>query len=335
MAAALGLTMSCCSALPHAEMKAVSSATMKSLDEKSQKLDELGIRKDGAALLCRTNWSANGPETVSMLWQQNLPHVTALVNGHPVRLIVDTGSQGCVLEADTALRCGVTTVRASEHKFTLSGISGSETALLGVPEKVEIGGWKWSHMPCLVRTGKSEMVGPWSLDRRPFTINILGMDVMRNMCSYLTLDFPHSRVVFGLKDEFKPSTGAKTWSAPLEFREGLPHVKIGDGKNEWWALVDTGASTMAEMNAEMAAQLGFLKNASRSNMARIGVGAPVKDANQAIRQVRVPELMKLGPRLLNVNMLIVPDRSKIGAILRPFRVTFDFKRSLLWLEDPR
>jgi predicted aspartyl protease len=335
MAIALGLAMSCCSSLPHAEMKAVSPATMKLLEQRSQKLDDLGIREDGGALVCSANWSAEGPVTVPLLWQHNLPHVTALVNGHPVRLIVDSGSQGCVLEAETALRCGVTTVRASERKFTLSGISGAESALMGVPDHVEIGDWKWSRLPCLVRTGKSEMVGPWPLDRRPFAINILGMNAMRHMCSYLTLDYPRGRVVFGLKEDFKPGTGLKTWSAPLEFREGLPHVKISDGKAEWWALVDSGASTLAEMNAEKAAQLGFQNNSSRSGTARIGVGAPGKDANQTLRQVRVRELTRLGPRLLNVDMLIVPDRSKIGAILRPFRVTFDFNRSLLWLEDPR
>ncbi len=335
MPAALGLALSACATMPHAEMKAVSPATMKILEQKSQKLDELGIRQDGSALVCSTNWTADGPVTVPLLWQHSLPHVNTLVNGHPVRLIVDTGSQGCVLEADTAVRCGVTTVRAAEHKFTLSGISGAESALMGVPDNVQIGGWKWGHLPCLVRTGKSEMVGPWPMDRRAFAINILGMDVIRHMCSYLTLDYPRGRVIFGLKEEFKPSSGLKAWSTPMELRDGLPHVKISDGKAEWWALVDTGASTMAEMNAEMAAQLGFQKNATRSNTARIGVGAPAQKGLQPIRQVRVRELMKLGPRLLNVDMLIVPDRSKIGAILRPFCVTLDFKRSLLWLEDPR
>ncbi len=335
MAMALGFTMSCCSSLPHAEMKAVSPATMKLLEQRSQKLDDLGIREDGGALVCRANWSAEGPVTVPLLWQHNLPHVTALVNGHPVRLIVDTGSQGCVLEAETALRCCVTTVRATERKFTLSGISGAESALLGVPDHVEIGDWKWSRLPCLVRTGKSEMVGPWPLDRRPFAINILGMNAMRHMCSYLTLDYPRGRVVFGLKEDFTPRTGPMVWSVPLDFRDGLPYVKISDGQAEWWALVDTGASTMAEMNSDMAARLGFQKNASLSNTARIGVGAPGKNDNQRLHQVRVRELLKLGPRLLNVDMLIVPDRPKIGAILRPFRVTLDFKRSLLWLEDPR
>ncbi len=339
MAAALSLALPwlffSCAIQPHAVMNAVSPATMKLLNQKSQKLDELGIHQEGEKLVCRANWSAEGPVTVSLLWKHSLPHVTALVNGHPVHLIVDTGSQGCVLEAETAVRCGVTTVRASEHNFTLSGISGAESALLGVPDNVEIGDWKWNRLPCLVRTGKSEMVGPWPLDRQAFAINILGMDVMRQMCSYLTLDYPRGRVIFGLKEEFKPGTSLKTWSTPLEFREGLPHVKISDGNTDWWALVDTGASTLAEMNAELAAKNGFQKNASRSNTARIGVGAPGMAADQTLRQVRVPELKKLGPRLLNVDMLIVPDRSKIGAILRPFRVTFDFKRSLLWLEDPR
>lgn len=332
---ALPWIFSSCATQPHAVMNAVSPSTMKLLDQKSQNLDELGIHQDGEKLVCRATWSAEKPVSVSLLWQHNLPHVTALINGHPVRLIVDTGSQGCVLEADTAVRCGVTTARATGRKFTLSGISGAETALMGVPDKVEIGDWNWNRMPCFVRTGKSAMVGPWPLDRRSFAINILGMDVIRQMCSYLTLDYPHGRVVFGLKEDFSPPTGALAWSAPLEFRDGLPHVKISDGKTEWWALVDTGASTKAEMNAEFAERLGFRKNASRSNTARIGVGAPGKEAAQTLHQVRVRELTRLGPRLLNVDMLIVPDRSKIGAILRPFRVTLDFKRSLLWLEDTR
>lgn len=271
-----------------------------------------------------------------MMWSAGLPHIMAQVNGRQVNFILDTGSQGTVLEADTALRCAVRTVSRKDADVTLSGISGSEPALLGMPGRCEIGDWHWEGVPCLVRTSRSEIAGEWLIGKRRFNINVLGMDLLMRMCSHVTLDYPGAKVIFGFRGLFEPDPVRRSWSAPMFIRNGLPHVKVGDGENEWQAVIDTGASSFAEISTDTAKQFGLSGGSTPSPIVRVGVGIPKKQKSAALGQVQIQSLEHLGPKLLKVPVLLVPDCSKIGSgLFRPFRVTLDFKRSLFWLESTR
>jgi hypothetical protein len=89
------------------------------------------------------------------------------------------------------------------------------------------------------------------------------------------------------------------------------------------------------MDKPTAERLGLMERARPVDTFRAGLGAPPKGEPSQFGMVSLPRLDSLGPGMLNIPTLIVPQRSKIGStILRPFRVTFDFRRSLLWLEDP-
>ena len=209
---------------------------------------------------------------------------------------------------------------------------------MGLPGRVEIGDWHWEGMPCLVRTKRTDISGRGSVGERRFAINVLGMDMLRRMCSYVTLDYPAAKVVFGFREVFQPRAGDKTWRAPMETRSGLPLVRVGDGRSEWRAVVDTGSSCCAEISNDVAQFCGreLLEGAERSPVVRVGVGVPRPGGGAGISATHVRSLELLGPRLLNVPALLVPDCSKIGSgLLRPFRATLDFKRSVLWLEDAR
>jgi hypothetical protein len=93
---------------------------------------------------------------------------------------------------------------------------------------------------------------------------------------------------------------------------------------------------LLDMDKETAQRLKLLDRARPSEVFRFGLGAPVKDEPVHFGTVVLPKLESLGPRMANLPTLIVPRQSKLGcALLEPFRVTLDFRRGVLWLEDAR
>jgi hypothetical protein len=186
-----------------------------------------------------------------------------------------------------------------------------------------------------VRTKRTDISGEVLFGSRRFTINLLGMDVMRHTCSYVTLDYPAGKAVFGFAGSYQPEGGRPVWSAPMTSKGGLVTVRVGDGRSTWSAIVDTGSSGCVEIS-EIDAGRGGNRYAQRSAAVpvfRVGVGIPNSPAATTTRATRIDSLDHLGPRLLRVPTLIVPDNSKIGSgLFRPFRVTLDFRRSVLWLE---
>lgn len=327
-----------CTGEPRAASHPVSPRTMGKLEAASASLDELEVKRTGSGFLVRGTWGSAAEVEVPMEWVSDLPHVRARVNGRDVSFILDTGSQGTVLEADTALACRVRTANKAAGSFAISGISGSETALMGVPDRIEIGSWHWEGMPCLVRTNQSEISAPWFIGSQRFAINVLGMDVLRRMCSYVTLDYPAKKVVFGFRNMFQPVAGDKAWRAPLETKDRLSYVRVGDGRREWRAVVDTGSTCCLEINHKTAESCAreLVQRAEATPVVRVGVGTQRSASDGGAGTAHVRSLELLGPRLLNVPALLVPDCSKIGSgLLRPFRVTLDFRRSALWLEGSR
>jgi len=326
--------LACCGVEPRASTRAVSSRTLKKLEAGSGSLEELSLRRTAMGYAARGSWGAPSSVEVPMSLGSGVPHIRARVNGREVDFIVDSGSQATVLEADTALRCGVRTARKSEGTLSLSGISGSESALMGVPERIEIGPWHWEGMPCLVRTTESEISRRGLVGGRRFLINVLGMDAMRRMCSFVTFDYPGAKAVFGFRDAFKPAPGPKSWRTPMMAKDGLFYVRVGDGRSKWLAVVDTGSSSCVEVGSDIAERGGLRQGTELPRIYRIGVGASNSNAAVAVAGIRSLEL--LGPPLLNVPAVLVPDSAKIGSgLLRQFRATLDFRRSVLWLESPR
>ena len=136
---------------------------------------------------------------VPMKLENGVPKIPCRVNGQEVWMMLDTGSQACILEAATAQQCGVRTVAPSVAAAAVRGIAGTEAALVGVPDSMSIGNWQWNHLPCLIRTQRSTIPGPWIFSRQPVSFNLLGMDAIKSMCSYVCLDYRRGEAVFGFK----------------------------------------------------------------------------------------------------------------------------------------
>jgi len=288
--------------------------------------------------LSEHRYTSNSPDVVTlpMNARDGLPVIPCSLNGRSdVQMILDTGSQGCVLEAKTAIAAGVQVLNPQQTSFKLVGVAGVESAILGLPDSVALGNWQIHHQPCLIRTHQNEIRSGWPLSkRRAFDFNVWGMIPTRHACSWLTLDYPAKKAVFSFKGEFRPLPNHKVWSAPLMIRQGLPYVLVKSRDVTWMALVDTGSSSQAEVSEETISKMGLGPSARVIKSTRIGVGTTSQSATN--RYVWLPKIEKLGPPIINVNALVVSDQSKIGSgMLSAFRVTLDFKHSKLWLEDGR
>jgi hypothetical protein len=238
------------------------------------------------------------------------------------------------MEARTAAAHRVTVLDPSAASMTLGGTTGNETAWIGLPEEVVIGSLALRRFPFFVRMHETRVrLGPWR--NRAISLDLIGMNAIARSCHFLTLDFPAKQVVFGAARNFVPPSGKGVWKAPLIIRDGLPYVKLHTGGSSWMALVDTGFSGLLDMDKATAQRLRLLEKARPTSAFRVGLGAPTPGEPSQFGMVSLPQLDSLGPRMVNIPTLIVPQRSKIGcALLRPFRVTLDFERGLLWLEDP-
>lgn len=279
---------------------------------------------------------ADKPSSLRMSLRNGVPTVPARINrGASLPLVVDTGSQGCVLEARTASAHRVTVLDPSAASMTLGGTTGNEKAWIGLPEEVVIGSLTLRRFPFFVRMHETRVnLGPWR--KREISLDLIGMNALSRSCRYLTLDFPAGRIVLGAATRFTPPSGKGVWKAPLIIRNGLPYVKLHTEGSSWLALVDSGFNGLIDMDKATAQRLGLLKKARPTNAFRVGLGAPVEGEASQFGVVSLPQLDSLGPRMVNIPTLIVPQRSKLGcALLRPFRVTLDFDRGLLWLEDSK
>lgn len=178
-------------------------------------------------------WTVPDEVRVPLRLHRGVPQAACRINGRAVWMIVDTGSQATVLEADTAARCGVLLLERAGGKITLAGLGGTEPARAGLPAEMSLGGWRWRRLPCLVRTRQTRAPGLVLFPAR-LRFDLLGMDALRAMCSSLTLDFPRRELIL----RFRQKSSADPTGEPLEFGDGLPYVRIRGAA----CLVDTGSA---------------------------------------------------------------------------------------------
>ncbi|RBP44488.1 aspartyl protease [Roseimicrobium gellanilyticum] len=330
----LGLAVGGCAASSH---QRVSHGTLRTLQSRAVEASRLGVNLRDGELDVQVDHTHGGRPTVTvpMKWHHGLPAMDGQINGRPVLLIMDTGSQGClVLDADTAVRAKVDTLRHSPDRFRLEGAFGSEPAIVGRAREVKVGAWNIQGLPCLIRTHRSLTGGGFF--REQITLNIWGMALLHQACTYLTLDHKRDQITFGFDGSYQPQRGNEVWKVPLRFRHGLPYVQIGNGQAKWEALLDSGANSPLEITQEVAQRGNLLASARTLPGQRFGVGVADGDALDTLQRVVVPKLFGLGLTMRDVPAFIVRDEPKVGSgLLAHYRATIDFRRNLLWLEVPR
>jgi len=276
-------------------------------------------------MVLHVSWSAPDEVHVPLRMADGLPEIRGAINGGDVQMLLDTGSQAVVIDPGTARRCGVQSISST---LPLLGTKGVEQAHAGVLESMSVGSWIWRQFPCLIRTQGSRVDGILFGAKHP---NLLGIEPLAKMCSFATFDPSRKEVIFGFRKPYRAGSGEA--SVPLEFRSGLPYVKISISGTECTVLVDTGASAELELDRDIAHKLGLTTHPRSFKALRAGVGSG-KSANQTNEEAMISQLVVAGQSFAGATADIVADESKLGyGLLGRLRFTIDFERSRLWIRS--
>lgn len=261
-----------------------------------------------------------------------LPTVASSINGRRAEpLLLDTGATVTVLDAAMAVRGRVATV--PDVKPEMAGVMGRESGMAAVIQALQIGGWRLDNLPCIVRLQRSS--GGLDFIGNDFSISVLGFHLARQHCSYLTLDYPGSVVEFGFRGTFRGPSSRRHCKAPYTLRNGVPMARVTVGNVSWDAIVDTGSCFGVEIDQALAQRIGHGTGGSvvRGDFVMVGVGGVVTPQQAGVRVIQVPRLKMLGSTFNNAQVEVMPGPARIGSyFLQNYRVTFDFRRQVVWLE---
>lgn len=245
---------------------------------------------------------------------------------------LDTGAGRSMIGANSAVDLGVTMLPAEEASVNLKGVIGSEKARVGILKSLNIGGWRLDGYPCIVRVHQNILRGGFV--RRKLPSDLLGFDLALRHASFLTIDYPAGVAVYGFGSAYTPPRGNKVRRTPLKIRQGVPFVTLTSGGYSWDALVDSGSFNGIEISQEVAKRLGLEgKGVVAENLYLMAVGGTSSATDLGMEMVRLGKMAGFGATFSDVHATISPGLPRVGtAFLRYYRVTFDFRRKVVWLE---
>jgi predicted aspartyl protease len=312
----------------------VSDGVKATLKKNTRPPRELGVVTVGDRIFFQSHLAAPDETRVRFDADSWIPRVQCRLNGgQPVGMMLDTGSQRTVLDGAVAAEHQVKVLDFDTTEFMLAGVVGKEKAMVGLLSPLTIASASISQYPCLIRTHQNAVhIGPFW--REKIDLNLLGFDLPLRLCSYLTVDYPRGEIVFGFKKVFQPTSKNRV-TEPLIISNALPHVRLRVKNVEWLALIDTGSSFGVEVDQRLAAKLGIDKGAReiRSGLINAAIGGTVDPKSVGVRLAEVDALQGLGPLHRDAEVAISPGTPRVGSyFLKDYRVTFDLRRNLLWLE---
>lgn len=246
-----------------------------------------------------------------------------------IPVVVDTGAQLSVVEADLAIAAKADVYAPADGMLRVAGVGGEERVYLARFESATIGSMEFSDFVTLLRRHTSALrLGGMRVGG--FDVNLLGAPVIVAF-SYVTFDFPAGRIVFSGGTPFVPSRGAVR--IPLEVRDSLPYVPLRIGGRTYQAMVDTGARDQIFLNDEVVRELGLQDRAKAGEKFKAaGLGGMIRGTQFNIPVVHLGEMPLTN---VLVDSSTGPWRARIGSeLLERWRTTFDFRGGALWLESP-
>jgi hypothetical protein len=162
-------------------------------------------------------------------------------------------------------------------------------------------------------------------------INLLGCPVMLGF-QYVTFDYGQQQFVFSPGTPFIPPAGARR--VPMVVHDQLLYVALRIGSKTVPAMVDTGARDQIFLNTETVRKLGLHERSGLGGTFRaLGLGGETSG-----RQFSVPLAFIGDVPVQNITVDTSDSASwtaRIGSdLLERWKVTFDFKRQAMWLEEP-
>ncbi len=315
----------------------VPDGMMRKLQSQVRTTQEMGVRRAGGGVAFQAKVDGGPSVTLPLAVNAIVPTLQCWFNGgkKPVPVIFDTGAQVSVIDAETAVQTGIGIVDPTTTNITVLGVLGREKMIAGIISPLSFGSASLTKHLCLVRTHQNETLRLGPLMRERVKMDLIGFDLARQWCRYVTIDYPRHRLTFGFEEEFKPRAGPRVWKIPLVMMGGMPHIVLESRGVRWLALVDTGSAFGVDIDESLAAELGVLKGAKPvppgSVNTAIGGMKDVKDSG--VKLAALKELEGLGATHKNAEVAISPGGPRVGSyFFQHYKVTIDLTRQTLWLE---
>lgn len=223
---------------------------------------------------------ANGRDTP---WQPlpergGLIEIPVVVNGTPIRAVVDSGAQFSAIDRSLAERLGLP--RTVAAPLLAYGVSGAPSLTHTVRLDLSLPGLA---IPGL-RAAALDLAAISAATGRDFQL-LIGRDVLRHLV--VEADFPRSRARFLSREAYRPTRDALT--IPLRSKGGAPMVSVQiEDAPPLDVLVDTGASGLLALSANAATDAGLLAPGRRVSSARsVSLGGLSLDRLVTAQTVRI------------------------------------------------
>ncbi len=309
----------------------ISSALEKRLKTRSITAEQFGIRASdsGQEMELFSAELDRNPLTVPMVrGVVGLPAVDVRLNqSAPLRMILDTGAQMSVVEARRAADAKAHVFASEKRPFRVIGVGGEELAWLTRFDRVFIGPMKLRNFIAVLRRSKTNLQFA-GVPVGGLEVNLLGSPTFSSF-NHVTLDYPKRRVVFSAGTNYSPGRHAR--AVPLTVRDGLFYIPFRVGTHLVPAMIDTGAKDEVFINTTLLKSWEMDKLAAKGRTYRAaGIGGETSG-----RQFPLP-LVFIGNEPVQ-NVIVDagsgPWNARIGnELLSRWRVTFDFRRKVMWLE---
>lgn len=349
------LLTGCVGAPPRSEKEPPSLATtqISKLRERAKSAAELGIdiaADHGRLLGARgvNELSAANSVTVPLIAPlmsaaaepgapYRVPCILATVNGREgQRVLLDSGSNRVLLgyllasDLDIPLIAGLDPVPAQGF-----GGQGQVDSYWAVVRQMNVGAMKLGKLVALVGPDADVLTyrrGFWGSTQ----VMILGVNALRQL-SYLSLDYPRGVVTFGSRQEYLPDAAATLVAAvPLRWENDLPTVDtVLERRYRTSCVVDTGGDYGLFLPRAVATELGYWKPGWGGKGTAKGIAGEEESKGYVVHEVKVGDITfrqvpshtgLIGPEPLGGRVLLGNYE------LRQYRVTFDFRHNVLWLE---
>lgn len=297
-------------------------------------VNEITVREPVTASLLKMP----GTSEIEPATKHRLPVIFATVNGREkTRVLLDSGSNRNLL-GYTLARAVEAPIVAELKPIAGMGIGGAMDNFAGIVPVLRIGTLEMRKVVTLIGPDAQALQftsGFWGNTQ----VMIVGLNAFRGL-SYVCIDNVRGRVMFEPRAAYEPLPASEfVTRVPLRWEGELPFVEVVvDGRTGISCLVDTGGDYGLILPRRLAQEYGYWKPGSRDSVlsASHGVGGAALTTRYIVKEARVggQAFVKVPGR----TTLVGPEpgggtSALLGNLaLRQHRVTFDFRRNVLWLE---
>lgn len=257
------------------------------------------------------------------------PTVAVVVNGQPVRALIDSGAQYSVIDRSLVATLGLT------HQFDIPmvayGVGGQAQIGRGATLDVQVGGPRGLRLEGLRAAILG--LGPLASDSGLGAPLILGQDVLRELV--LELDTRRQRIRLAARDGWTPPPALSPVAVTRAGKALQAAITVEGATVE--AVIDTGASAVLAVTRDTAEAAGLLDGRERTAGQSIVLGGVVGAETVIVRTLTIGGQPYRQAAVAIYEDVAVPGFPKALVGMAAFRdrhVALDLRGPRLFVEQP-